>query len=178
LQADLGRYAEGAVAGKRGQLLGWSLAILVLLGGVWALRSGFWRDETADVGAAGGRADEEVIIIGEDDDLDDHPESFYGKTVAIRGEVESVLAPQIFMLDSDGAVGQDQVMVYAPTLDRTLVPNQKIEVRGSVERLGLADLQRLSRVDLRGAVIGELDAIPIIVAESVKDTGEARETLP
>jgi hypothetical protein len=142
------------------------------------LRWAFWREEPSTVGAAGGRAGEEVILIREDDDLDDHPEPFYGKTVAIRGEVESVLAPQIFMLDSDGAVGQDQVMVYAPTLDRTLVPNQKIEVRGSVERLGLADLQRLSRVDLRGAVIGELDAIPIIVAESVKDTGEARETLP
>lgn len=166
------------MAGKGGPLLGWSLAVLVLLGGAAALRWAFWREEPSKVGAAGGRVDEELTLIEEDDDLDDRPAPFYGKTVIIRGEVESVLAPRIFMIDSDGAVGKDQVMVYAPTLDRTLVANQKIEVQGSVERLGLAELQRLSRVDLREVAIGELDAIPIIVAESVKDTGEARETLP
>jgi hypothetical protein len=75
--------------------------------------------------------------------LSDHPEDYYGKTVTLRTEVEEVLGPNVFTLDDGEFFGlSPDVLVFAP--DAQASPNEDniVKVTGVVRQFVYTDLQR------------------------------------
>jgi hypothetical protein len=71
------------------------------------------------------------------------PKQYYGKTLAVTGEVEDIKSPTSFTLDEDKLLGgQDLLVIRAATPKGTVNEGEKVAVTGVLRPFVVAELER------------------------------------
>jgi hypothetical protein len=122
-------------------------------------------DLDSSVGTAGevpseSLEDAETIFQGD-------VESYLGQEVVVRGEVNDVLSPSAFLLDSDGMIGGDEVLVVHPAAagePEPIAAGQEIVVRGTLQRFDLEELRRQTGASLDESMLEAYEGDFVIMA--------------
>jgi hypothetical protein len=103
------------------------------------------------------------------DDISNHPDRFYGKTVRTVEDVARVLAPRIFTLDEESPLGRGKdVMVVAPAGVKVM-EDEDVEVIGTVKQFTWTELEKERfDFDLKREWQLEFKSRPVIYATSVR----------
>ncbi|MBW4445287.1 MAG: hypothetical protein KME10_29790 [Plectolyngbya sp. WJT66-NPBG17] len=84
-----------------------------------------------------------VALAPEPGQISQNPKQYYGRTIAVTGEVENIKGQNSFMLDEDKLLGgQDLLVLYAKPGQQTVQDNQTVAVTGVVCPFVVADLER------------------------------------
>lgn len=108
-------------------------------------------------------------------DIADNPDDYVGRTVTVAGEIEEILAPQVFRLGGEDFYGGELVVISEKPIprptrrrDNTLVYRDIVQVTGVVRRLNSAQLEQELGWELGPKVEKELEeAETVVVASSV-----------
>lgn len=114
---------------------------------------------------------DDTAVVATVNDISNHPEQFYGRTVRVVQDVARVLAPRIFTLDEDSILGRGKdVMVVAPSGTRVR-EDDDVEVIGRVAEFTWQQLEK-ERFDFDMKREWELEfkSRPVIYATSVRRT--------
>ena len=110
------------------------------------------------------------IVYTTPEDLSQHPEKYYGKTVSIIGNPEDTFGTQLFSIDEDRlwSTGQD-VLVLANGVDRNWEDLAFVQVKGKVARFAKGEVQK--RIARNRTLFpwfwSDYDNRPVIVADSI-----------
>lgn len=119
---------------------------------------------TATAGQGGGT----VMMDGDDEftimELMDNPDQYYGQSVTVEGEVDSVESDQAFVLDQQGAVMGDEVLVLYST-PISFSEEDRVQVRGTVQRL--SEVDAMYSEGMTEAMRTEYAEKPVLVATTV-----------
>jgi hypothetical protein len=107
------------------------------------------------------------------DNVTDDPSAFYGRRVAVEGEVEDVLGARAFVLEHGGAtilvMTSKPTSVLAPTLaGEPLAVDDEVRIRGPVRRFDLAQVERDIDVDLDDERFAAWEDRPMVIARSLQ----------
>lgn len=86
-----------------------------------------------------------IALAPEPGEVTKNPSAFYGKTIAVKGEVEDIVSPNSFRLDEDGLDGvidNKDLLVLNTAPGQTVTDNQKVVVTGVLRPFVLADFER------------------------------------
>jgi hypothetical protein len=108
----------------------------------------------------GGSAGPEVGVTIED--IHDHPERYYGRRVAISGEVEHVFGPHAAWVRDKG------VVVVRREADVVWFDEVSAFVTGEVRRFDPAALEAELGIDLGGEELLKYAGGPVVVADSIE----------
>jgi len=170
------RLAEGDVARVTGEIRRFSASELEAAFGIGPqevtdydgeaviIASSIELEPPVGVGAGdpefGGSAGPEVGISVED--IHNHPERYYGRRVAVSGEVEHVYGPHIAWLRDEG------VLVVREEAAVTWFDEASAFVVGEVRRFDPAALEGELAIDLGDAQLMQHAGEPVIVAASIE----------
>lgn len=70
------------------------------------------------------------------------PVPFLGRTVTIEGEVERVISPTAFMLDSNEVLGEDDLLVVGAKSANNIKEDSRVQVTGTVRKVTTRQLER------------------------------------
>jgi hypothetical protein len=110
------------------------------------------------------------VIFTTPEDLSQHPEKYYGKSVSIFGDAEDTFGTRLFSIDEDRlwSTGED-VLVLAEGVDPGWKDLASVQVQGKVMRFSKDEVQK--RVDKDRTIAARFWADfadrPIIIAESI-----------
>jgi hypothetical protein len=112
---------------------------------------------------------DDTAVVAKVNDISNHPDKFYGRTVRVVNDVARVLAPRIFTLDEDAILGQGKdVMVVAPSGTR-VNKDEDVEVIGKVSEFTWTQLEKERfDFDLKREWELEFKSRPVIYATSVR----------
>ena len=104
-----------------------------------------------------------------------NPASYYGKTVTVKGEVERVLAPRVFLLDEDSLLARKDLIVLLPkeTAAGLVLDDTILTVTGTVRPSLWPDIDR-DYDWFENAWIPKLETVveikdrPVLIASSVR----------
>lgn len=74
--------------------------------------------------------------------ITNNPVPFLGKTVTIEGEVEKVISPTAFMLDSNEALGENDLLVVGAKSANNVKEDSRVQVTGTVRKVTTTELER------------------------------------
>lgn len=117
------------------------------------------------------------------------PASFQNKSVTLQGEIQNVLGPHAFILDGEGVLNDEIVVLRKASESNVGTTNgqtttdtagqpamkegEKVEVAGSVRRMSLVDIRREYSMDLDPQVEIEFQGtFPVIVADHIRFISE------
>lgn len=86
-----------------------------------------------------------IALAPEPGEVTKNPSAFYGKVIAVKGEVEDIVSPTAFRLDEDGLDGvidNKDLLVLNTAPGQTVTDNQKVVVTGVLRPFVLADFER------------------------------------
>lgn len=105
------------------------------------------------------------------EEIANHPEKWYGKTVTVRAKVDDVFARTLFEVEHEGVLGiDDELLVVAPRAQSVKKSGDWVNITGEVRRFVKTDIERtFSGTDwsVPDAVVMQFDARPSIVATSI-----------
>lgn len=114
------------------------------------------------------------ITIDESTELDDDPDRFIGKTVQVLGSIKESASPdvRIFILDIDGAIGDDEILVIrnASAWKARLDGGTVIQAVGEVRRMNPDLLRKLNNdlaLDLNLEEISGFDQKLVMIADDI-----------
>lgn len=93
-----------------------------------------------------------------------------GEKVSVRGEVEDIEPGQSFLLEQDGLLQQDKVLVInvsGNALPQAQSEDLELQVTGEIGNLVLADVEREYGLDLDPELYVEYENQPVILATSM-----------
>ena len=137
------------------------------------------RKSVATVVTPGGRDSESTapmlqkqpsgmsVPIGE---LEEHPNQYIGKTIAVTGEVDDVLGPRLFKIDESNWADLDgEILVSVPSpLAATVREEDRVTVTGTVKMATKVDIDRdLGWLDVGDDVVARFTNRPVLIASSV-----------
>lgn len=90
-----------------------------------------------------------IALAPEPGDISQNPDRYYGKAIAVTGEIEDVKNPTVFTLDEDQLLGTQDLLVLnarprenAANPNLAVKPGDTIAVTGVVRPFVVADLER------------------------------------
>ena len=103
------------------------------------------------------------------DDISNHPDRFYGKSVRVIEDVARIMGARVFTLDEETPLGMGKdVMVVAPK-GVVVAEDDDVEVEGVVRRFAYTELEKEKfDFDFKREWQLEFKARPVIYATSVK----------
>jgi hemin uptake protein HemP len=104
------------------------------------------------------------------EDLSENLDSYLGKTVSVREEVEELVGDYAFMLDDDQLFGGEETLIINASgepVDLVEGDDTDVQVTGEVQELILADLEREYGFDLDDDAFIDYENQPVIVAQSI-----------
>jgi len=118
---------------------------------------------------------ESIAIAPEPGELTSDPEKYYGRPVAVTGEVEEIQGANAFTLDDDALFGSDDLLVLRATPTATnqaaFEDGEKVAVTGVLRPFVVADLERDYDFTWDQGIRQELEAEysnkPVFVAEEI-----------
>lgn len=107
-------------------------------------------------------------VLTSSDPIQDNPGRYVGKTVLLSGEVEDLVGPRAFLMDTDGMFGFSEILVFNATgRNVPVVEGRDAEVVGPVRLLYIADIEKEIDYDLADEAYSEWVDKPVIVAEKI-----------
>lgn len=99
------------------------------------------------------------------DDVEDHPEKYFGRTVSIDGTVDEIYGPHLFELDEpDWGQPEGDLLVFLPDSALAAVrENDRVTVTGTLKRFARSDVLAEARwLDVEGVMERRLDEEPVL----------------
>lgn len=160
------------------QLAAVFIVVLLIIGGVAWVNTQPRQTGEFVPGIGGGppvTPPEEERLIS---DIAQNPTQYAGQTVTLRGEVDRIFDPQIFVLDQMGTAVGDEVLVITtnpipipPEAGRDVsVPLQntdQVTVSGTVRLFIIENIEQEIGLDLDQALEVEFEGKPVIMATDV-----------
>lgn len=110
-------------------------------------------------------------------EITENPKQYYGRTLAVTGEVEEILSPTTFTLDEDQLFGATDLLVLVAnpktgnTANTAVKEDQTVAVTGVLRPLVVADLEREYDFNWDEGFVRQLEAEysqkPVLVVQSV-----------
>ncbi|AFY89264.1 MULTISPECIES: hypothetical protein [Chroococcidiopsis] len=110
-------------------------------------------------------------------EITSNPKQYYGRTLAVTGEVEEILSPTTFTLDEDQLFGATDLLVLVAnpktgnTANTAVKEDQTVAVTGVLRPLVVADLEREYDFNWDEGFVRQLEAEysqkPVLVVQSV-----------
>ncbi|MFL9458250.1 hypothetical protein AB0758_45435 [Tolypothrix bouteillei VB521301_2] len=99
------------------------------------------------------------------------PRQYYGKRLAVTGEVENIRSANSFTLDEDKLFGGEDLLVLHPTPQAKVTEGEKVAVTGVLRPFVVAELERDYELtwdlNLRRKLEAEYSNKPVLVATEV-----------
>ncbi|MBD2744937.1 hypothetical protein [Coleofasciculus sp. FACHB-1120] len=115
-----------------------------------------------------------IALAPDPGEVTKNPSAFYGKVIAVKGEVEDIVSPNSFRLDEDGldgVVDNKDLLVLNTAPGQTVKDNQEVVVTGVLRPFVLADFERDYDLNWDLTVQRKLEAEytqkPVLVTKSV-----------
>ena len=100
-----------------------------------------------------------------------NPNQYYGKPIAVTGEVENINSPNAFTLDEEKLFGGQDLLVLHPTPKPTVNKGEKVAVTGVLRPFVVAELERdydlTWDLTLKRKLEAEYSRKPVLVATGV-----------
>lgn len=116
-----------------------------------------------------------LAVAPEPGELTSNPQQYYGKPLAVTGEVNEVQGVDTFTLDENQLIGGQELLVLRPnaaTANQAALQNgEQVAVTGTLRSFAVADLEREYDFDwdtgLRQQLEAEYSNRPVLVADGV-----------
>lgn len=115
-----------------------------------------------------------IALAPEPGEITKNPSQYYGKALAVTGEVEAIQSPNAFTLDEDQLLGATDLLVLRATpanQQAAIKDGETVAVTGVLRPLVLADLERdydlTWNLDLQRKLEAEYREKPVLVADAV-----------
>ncbi len=113
-----------------------------------------------------------LIFSPDPGDLTRTPEIYYGKELAVKGEIEDIKSYGVFELDEEQVFGGEDLLVIKPKLKLKLHDEQTAIVYGMLRPFVAAEFERDYDLNwdlsIRQQIEAEYSLKPVLVAEKIK----------
>ncbi len=104
------------------------------------------------------------------------PDKFYGRQVAVQGEIEDVFGTYVFTLDEDALFAGPDVLVITQKPAAAVVDGAEVRVSGTVRPFTWAEIRRdYDFLRLDSDLVVRFENRPVILADSVARVANANE---
>ncbi|KYC42756.1 hypothetical protein WA1_11505 [Scytonema hofmannii PCC 7110] len=115
---------------------------------------------------------QEIIQAPTPGQITSKPTRFYGKTLAVRAEVDNVQSPALFTLDENYVIGAEDLLVFLkPEPQEEIKKAQTVMVMGELRPFNVNEIERAYNVRWDEKVKTQLDADyrnkPVLVADAI-----------
>ncbi|NJN86394.1 MAG: hypothetical protein HC881_08900 [Leptolyngbyaceae cyanobacterium SL_7_1] len=104
-------------------------------------------------------------------EVSEEPEQYYGRTIAVSGEIGEQIAPNTFTIQDEGLFGGEEVLVIGATPDPALDENEEVVVTGVLRPYVTAEFERDYNLgwdlDVQQQIEAEYTERPVLVADGV-----------
>lgn len=83
-----------------------------------------------------------IALAPDPGEVTKNPSAFYGKTIAVKAEVEDIISPTSFTLDEDKLTSTQDLLVLNTTPGQTIKDGQEVVVTGVLRPFVVADIER------------------------------------
>lgn len=112
-----------------------------------------------------------IAISPEPGEISQNPSVYYGRVLAVPGEVEDIVGPNSFTLDEEEIIGANDLLVVVPTPRRAINDGEKVVATGVLRPFVLAELEReydfTWDLDVKNKLEVEYREKPVLVADDV-----------
>ncbi|WP_348249530.1 hypothetical protein [Leptolyngbya sp. GB1-A1] len=116
-----------------------------------------------------------LAVSPEPGELTSDPQQYYGKPLAVTGEIEAIQGANAFTLDEDQLIGGQELLVLRPNAATANQPaiqdGEKVAVTGTLRPFVVADLEREYGFNWDTGIQQQLEAEytnkPVLVADAV-----------
>lgn len=120
-----------------------------------------------------------IALAPEPGEVTENPSAFYGKVLAVKGEVEDITSPTAFRLDEeglDGVIDNSDLLVLVSGAAPNVEENKMVVVTGELRPFVVADIERdydlTWDLDLQRTLEAEYREKPVLVAKYVFPAAE------
>ncbi len=112
-----------------------------------------------------------MALAPEPGEITKNPSQYYGKTLAVTGEVEKIESPNLFTLDEDQLFGAEDLIVLNTKSSKPIKEDETVAVTGVVRPFVLAEFERdydlTWDLNLKKKLEAEYSNKPVLVTEEV-----------
>lgn len=117
-----------------------------------------------------------IVFAPDPEEISEEPEQYYGRTIAVSGEVAEQLSPNTFTIQDEGLFAGESVLVVGVTPDPALDANEEVVVTGTLRPYVAADFERDYDLgwdlEVQEQIEAEYTQKPVLVAEEVYPSAE------
>lgn len=114
---------------------------------------------------------ESLALAPDPADLTDNPEDYYGRRIAVNGEVEQLWSTELMSVDGAALFGEDDLLVINPNATLDFAEDEEIVMTGVLRQFVSAEIERdydlTWDLDLQEEIEAEYQEQPIFVADEV-----------
>ncbi|MDB9528449.1 hypothetical protein PN498_20830 [Oscillatoria sp. CS-180] len=125
-----------------------------------------------------GDYEEQPVIIAQSlalapdpDDINERPEDYYGKRIAVEGEVDLVMSDNVITLDEEVLFGEEDLLVVSPDTAIAYPQGEEVVVTGTLRPFVYAEFDRDYEltwdIELQQEVEAEYESRPVFVADEI-----------
>lgn len=112
-----------------------------------------------------------LAVSPEPGEITSDPSQYYGRTIAVTGEVENIYSDSVFSLDEDELFGGDDLLVLVTDSAEAVEDNETVAATGELRSFVVADLERdydlTWDLDLQQELEAEYSERPVLVVNRV-----------
>lgn len=112
-----------------------------------------------------------IALAPKPGEITQNPSQYYGKPLAVTGEVEEIIGLTAFTLDEEKLLGASDLLVVSAIPKQTFTEGEKVAVTGELRPLVIADIERdydlTWDLDLQKTLEAEYKNKPVLVAKFV-----------
>lgn len=104
------------------------------------------------------------------EELADDTNSYVGEEVTVRADVEEVVDETAFVMESEGFLNNERILVINASSEPFLIPDvgdSQVQVTGEVETFSMATAAEEYNLTLDPDLYGEYESQPVIIASSL-----------
>ncbi|MEB3360064.1 MAG: hypothetical protein VKK04_25285 [Synechococcales bacterium] len=112
-----------------------------------------------------------IAFAPDPEEISEDPEAYYGRTIAVTGEIGEVLAGNTFTIQEEQLLGGEEVLVVGLMPELALDENEEVVITGTLRPYVSADFDRdydlTWDLDFQEQIEAEYTEEPVLVADEV-----------
>jgi len=108
-----------------------------------------------------------VALAPEPGEITENPSQYYGKRLAVSGEVEDVVGPTAFTLDEDELFGASDLLVVTQKTQKAATDGETVAVTGVLRPFVVSEVERDFDLDLDPELQVEYEDKPVFIADAI-----------
>lgn len=112
-----------------------------------------------------------IALAPEPGEITENPTPFYGKTLAVKGEVENIVGPTAFTIDEEELTSGGDLLVLIANPERTITDGEAVVATGVLRPFVIAEIERdydlTWDLDLQRQLEVEYRDRPVLIADDV-----------